>query len=76
MPKSQVNTWGFISLVMLSIIDFTDDASVTLTGATEGNMAGLLFFEDRSAPTNRKHHIQSTNVDVLTVLSTFRVASC
>ena len=57
---------GFYLLGNASIIDFTDDASVTLTGATEGNMAGLLFFEDRSAPTNRKHHIQSTNVDVLT----------
>jgi Flp pilus assembly protein TadG len=57
---------GFYLLGNATIINFTDQASVTLTGAMEGDMAGLLFFEDRSAPINRKHHIQSTNVDVLT----------
>ena len=57
---------GFYLTGNATIIDFTDDASVTLTGATGGDMAGLLFFEDRSAPINRKHHIQSTKVDVLT----------
>ena len=57
---------GFYLLGDTSLINFTDDASVTLTGAVSGDMAGLLFFEDRSAPLDRKHHIQSTNVDVLT----------
>ena len=57
---------GFYLLGNTSVIDFTDNASVTLTGAVNGNMAGLLFFEDRSAPIDRKHHIQSTNVDILT----------
>jgi hypothetical protein len=57
---------GFYLLGTTSIINFSDDASVTLSGAVDGNMAGLLFFEDRSAPIDRKHHIQSTNVDVLT----------
>ena len=57
---------GFYLLGSATIINFTDQASVTLTGATDGDMAGLLFFEDRTAPINRKHHIQSTNVDELT----------
>jgi Flp pilus assembly protein TadG len=57
---------GFYLLGNATIIDFDDQASVTLTGAMTGDMAGLLFFEDRSAPINRKHHIQSTKVDVLT----------
>ena len=57
---------GFYLLGNTSLIDFKDDASVSLTGATEGNMAGLLFFEDRAAPLDRKHHIKATNVDVLT----------
>lgn len=57
---------GFYLLGNASVIDFKDAAAVTLTGATAGDMAGLLFFEDRSAPINRKHHIQSSKVDELT----------
>ena len=57
---------GFYLFGNASVINFTDDASVTLTGSKDGDMAGLLFFEDRAAPINRKHHIQSTKVDVLT----------
>jgi Flp pilus assembly protein TadG len=57
---------GFYLVGAASVVNFKDDANVTLTGATEGPMAGLLFFEDRAAPINRIHHIQSTHVDVLT----------
>jgi Flp pilus assembly protein TadG len=57
---------GFYLLGSATIVNFTEQASVTLTGAVDGDMAGLLFFEDRSAPLNRKHHFQSTKVDVLT----------
>ncbi len=57
---------GFYLSGAASVINFKDDAHVSLTGATEGAMAGLLFFEDRAAPPNRNHHIQSTHVDVLT----------
>ena len=57
---------GFYLAGKNSLIDFSDDASVTLTGALDGEMAGLLFFEDRSVSLGRTHHIKSTNVDVLT----------
>jgi Flp pilus assembly protein TadG len=57
---------GFYLLGNASKINFLDDSSVNLTGALNGDMAGLLFFEDRSAPLNRQHHIQSTHADVLT----------
>ena len=57
---------GFYLAGKSALIDFTDDASVTLTVALDGEMAGLLFFEDRSVSLGRTHHINSTNVDVLT----------
>jgi Flp pilus assembly protein TadG len=57
---------AFYLLGNASLIDFKDDASVTLTGAADGNMAGLLFFEDRAANLGRKHRIKANNVDVLT----------
>ena len=57
---------AFYLLGNATVIDFKDDASVTLTGASDGNMAGLLFFEDRASNLNRKHHIKATNVDELT----------
>ena len=57
---------GFYLLGNASVIDFKDQASVSLTGAIDGDMAGLLFFEDRAAPTDRQHHIQSTKVTELT----------
>ena len=57
---------AFYLLGNASLIDFKDDASVTLTGAADGNMAGLLFFEDRAANLGRKHRIKANNADVLT----------
>ncbi|MGB8313531.1 MAG: TadE/TadG family type IV pilus assembly protein [Aestuariivirga sp.] len=57
---------GFYLLGNASVIDFKDQASISLTGAIDGDMAGLLFFEDRAAPINRQHHIQSTKVTELT----------
>lgn len=49
-----------------STILFTNKASVRLTGSKVGNMAGLLFFEDRAATLGRKHQINSPNVEELT----------
>ena len=57
---------GFYLSGDASVIDFTDDASINLSGEVNGELAGLLFFEDRAASLNRKHHIQSTHVDELT----------
>ena len=57
---------GFYLAGKNSLINFTDEASVTLSGASDGEMAGLLFFEDRTATLDRRHHIQSTKAAVLT----------
>jgi Flp pilus assembly protein TadG len=57
---------GFYLAGDKSPINFTGDAAVKLTGALDGELAGLLFFEDRSADLDRKHHIQSTKAAVLT----------
>ena len=43
-------------------IAFRDTATIDLSGAATGEMAGLLFFEDHAAPPDRRHHISSTNV--------------
>lgn len=48
---------------------FEKDASIDLTAPTEGPLAGILFFEDRNAPLDRDHIIQSE--DARTLLGTF-----
>jgi Flp pilus assembly protein TadG len=47
-------------------LNLTDQSSVALSGAVDGDMAGLLFFEDRSVSLDRNHHISSANVSELT----------
>ena len=47
-------------------IVFRDTATIDLSGAATGDMAGLLFFEDHAAPPDRRHHFGSTNVKNLT----------
>ena len=47
-------------------LNLRDTATISLTGATNSDMAGLLFFEDPAAPLNRQHHIASSNVQNLT----------
>jgi hypothetical protein len=47
-------------------LNLKDTATISLTGATNTEMAGLLFFEDPAAPLGRQHHIASTNVQNLT----------
>jgi Flp pilus assembly protein TadG len=47
-------------------LNLKDTATISLTGATNTEMAGLLFFEDPTAPLGRQHHIASTNVQNLT----------
>jgi hypothetical protein len=57
---------GFYLVGDSAMINFIGDSTISLTGAVDGDMAGLLFFEDRAAPLNRQHHIQTTNAKVLT----------
>jgi Flp pilus assembly protein TadG len=47
-------------------LQFTGDATISLSGSETGSMAGLLFFEDRTTKTARKHRINSTHADELT----------
>jgi hypothetical protein len=57
---------GFYLTGDKSVIDFSGDTTVALSGATEHELAGLLFFEDRSAKLGRKHRIGSANANELT----------
>jgi Flp pilus assembly protein TadG len=47
-------------------LNFTGASTLHMSGAKDGPMAGLLFFEDRSVPVGRSHRINSINVDELT----------
>jgi Flp pilus assembly protein TadG len=57
---------GFYLTGDLSVIKFTGNTSVDLTGADTGEMSGLLFYEDRAAPMLREHRINSNNAANLT----------
>lgn len=49
-----------------SLIQFEGDASIDLSGAEDGEMAGLLFFEDPSSGPFRNHSIRSAHASNLT----------
>lgn len=57
---------GFYLAGEATVLDFTGDTSISLTGATDGELSGLLFFEDRSVSLDRKHRINSANAGELT----------
>jgi Flp pilus assembly protein TadG len=57
---------GFYLVGAASLINFTGNTTVDMTGADTGNMSGLLFFEDRGAPLLREHRINSNNAANLT----------
>jgi Flp pilus assembly protein TadG len=57
---------GFYLVGDASTIDFIKNTSISFSGAEEGAMAGLLFFEDRAAPLGRNHRINSANANELT----------
>lgn len=44
---------------------FGDDTTLSLAAPTSGPMAGLLFYEDRNAPTGQVHYIYSDNAPKL-----------
>ena len=62
----QGNHVGFYLEGSNASIDIGGSVLVSLTGAVDADMAGLLFFEDPSAPQGRQHHIASSNVQTLT----------
>lgn len=47
-------------------LNFTGNTTVDMAGAKSGNMAGLLFFEDRGVSLGRIHRINSANARRLT----------
>jgi hypothetical protein len=49
-----------------TMLNFTGDTTVEMTGAVSGDLAGLLFFEDRSVSIGRTHRINSSNARKLT----------
>jgi Flp pilus assembly protein TadG len=57
---------GFYLSGAASTLRFDGDADIRLKGARTGEMAGLLFFEDRSAPLDRTHRIRSTMASEMT----------
>ena len=57
---------GFYLDGAAATLNFKDTATISLTGATNAEMSGLLIFEDPAAPVGRQHHIASTNVKNLT----------
>jgi Flp pilus assembly protein TadG len=50
----------------LSLVQFLGNATIDLSGAESGAMAGLLFFEDPSSGLFRIHNIRATNAFNLT----------
>lgn len=52
---------GFYLTGDQSIFLFAGGSSVELSAPTTGEMAGLLFFEDRNAPAGRNHEVVSEN---------------
>ncbi|MEL6956773.1 MAG: pilus assembly protein TadG-related protein [Pseudomonadota bacterium] len=52
---------GFFMTGPLSTITFTGSSTVSLTAPKTGSMAGMLFFEDPSAPVSTYHTISSDN---------------
>ncbi|MDE2445272.1 MAG: hypothetical protein KGO94_03775 [Alphaproteobacteria bacterium] len=57
---------GFYLTGFMSFIFFTDNATVDLSGAESGDMAGLLFYEDRNVSALNVHDISATHADNLT----------
>lgn len=57
---------GFFLTGTDAVLEFRDTSRVRLSGAEDGAMAGILFFEDRSAPRGRLHLIRNTRSEELT----------
>jgi Flp pilus assembly protein TadG len=49
-----------------SLLNFTDDSTIAFSGAEDGDLAGLLFFESRSSKLGRTHRFNSKFASELT----------
>ena len=49
-----------------AVLRFVGNASIDFSGAEDGAMAGLLFFEDRNSEPRRTHNINASNAHNLT----------
>lgn len=56
---------GFYLADENALFEFTEDTSITLSAPKSGPMAGILFFDTRSASVGRKHRINSNNAKKL-----------
>ena len=54
---------GFFFTGDTSTFAFTGSSQVSLTAPDDGPMAGILFFEDRSSPTNRDFRIETRDAE-------------
>lgn len=57
---------GFYLSGNLTTLQFSGNADISLSGSLKDEMAGLLFFESRSASKGRNHRIGSKNAHTLT----------
>lgn len=56
---------GFYLTGVNTRLNFTKDSAINLTAPKDGPLAGMLFFEDRSAPLGVGHRIQSDDAGTL-----------
>jgi Flp pilus assembly protein TadG len=57
---------GFYLSGPSAILDFNGNATIDLSGAESGDLAGMLFFADRAQPDGTTHKINAANVKSLT----------
>jgi Flp pilus assembly protein TadG len=60
------NHVGFFLVGSTATLQFLGNARVDLTAPKDGSLAGLLFFEDRSAPLLREHQIKTNFANNMT----------
>lgn len=56
---------GFFFTGESSVLDLQTDSIVSLTAPATGDLAGMLFFEDRESPEQQVHQILSNGADTL-----------
>lgn len=57
---------GFYLTGNNAVININGNATINFKGPRTGDLAGLLFFEDRAAPKERTHRISAANAHTLT----------